>query len=410
MAHHHIVIVGGGFGGVTAALYLAKNKPKDTTVTLISDKPWLEYYGVLYRLINGGHPSEACIPLGLMLKKNNTNLIIDPVQSIDPIKKNVKGDKESYPYDTLILAPGSVSAYFSIPGMEEHSITMKNSRQAIGIRRRVEEQIRKLADADEARQRIIGRFAVVGAGPTGIEIAGEIVSLATKLLAEQGLPASLVTVDLIEAMDRLLPNAEEEMSSRIHARLRDMGVNVHLNTAVARAEKGLIKLKNGKRIEADTLLWTAGVKAHPLPGSIPGIELDRRGRVVVDTHLRAKGLPDIFVLGDCAATPFSGTAQTAVGDGVFVARVITAALTRAPLPVYAPTAPAYAIPAGPRWAAVAFGPLRVYGLAGYLMRRAADLHVYSLILPWYLVPAAFLGMINLERHGITPADTGAAPR
>lgn len=407
---HHIVIVGGGFGGVTAALHLAKAGLSDATITLISDRPWLEYYGVLYRMIGGGRLSEACIPLGLMLN-NKVRIVTDTVQRIDPEGKTVTGEKGSYAYDTLMLAPGSVPAYFSIPGMEEHSITMKNIAQALGIRRRVEEQVTAMVGADEARQRLLGRFVIVGGGPTGIEIAGEIIPLAKKLLAERSLPESLVTVDLIEAMDRLLPMAEESASARLLAHLQEIGVTVHLKTAVASAEAGAITLKNGDRMEAGTLVWTAGVKAHPLLGTIPGLELDRRGRAVVDEQLRAKGHSDIMMLGDCAATPFAGTAQTAVGDGEFAAHIVSAALTKKSLPVYKPAIPAYAIPAGPYWAAVKFGPLRVYGLLGYVMRRAADLHVYMLILPWHLVPAAFFGLINLKKNNIDPATvTGEATR
>jgi NADH dehydrogenase len=267
----------------------------------------------------------------------------------------------------------------------------------------VEEQITAMAGADEERQRLLGRFVVVGGGPTGIEIAGEIIPLAKKLLAAHGLPESLVTVDLIEAMDRLLPMMEERTSARLLARLREIGVTAHLKTAVASAKAGAITLKGGEKLEAGTLIWTAGVKAHPLLGTISGLELDRRGRAVVDEQLRAKGHRDIMVLGDCAATPFAGTAQTAVGDGGFAARVVSAALTNKPLPVYKPVTPAYAIPAGPFWAAVKFGPIRTYGIPGYAMRRAADLHVYQLILPFWAIIPAFFGLIDLRKYNIDPA-------
>lgn len=406
---HRIVIVGGGFGGVTAALKLAAITVPGATVTLVTDKPWLECYGILYRLIAGRRLSEVCIPLRLIIGKRPIDIVIDAVERVDAEAKSVKGKNGSYDYDTLVLAPGSVSAYFNIPGAEESSMTMMRAAQALAVRRRIEECVAAIAEeTDDRRRALLGRFVVVGSGPTGIEIASEIPPVARKLLAQRGLPASIVTVELIEAMDRLLPMAEEAASARILDRMREMGVHVHLKAAVAVADAQGVTLKDGKRIETRTLFWTAGVKAHPLLATIAGVELDRRGRAVVDERLRIKDQPNIFVLGDCAATPFSGTAQTAVHDGAFAARVIAASLRGEEPPVYQAKEPAYAIPAGPWWAAVKFGPLRVYGILGYIMRRAADVRVYGLVMPWRFVPSAFFGRIDLEKHGVDPtAVTGA---
>lgn len=367
---HRVVIVGGGFGGVTSALHLSKKHLKDTDITLISDKPHLEYYGVLWRLIGGAKLGEACIPLKLMLGSTVT-INVDAITSINAKSKKVNGVKATYDYDTLILAPGSVSAYFNIPGMEEHSITMKSTAEALKIRSIIQ------------KQKTAGPYVIVGAGPTGIEIAGEIMRLEPK-----------ADVHLIEAMDRVLPTIEPKASAKVLKRLQDLNIHVHLNTAVASADSKGITFKDGTTMNATTLMWTAGVKAHPLISSIPGLELDRRGRAMVDAQLRAKGQPDIFILGDCAVTQFSGMAQTAYEDGKHVANVIQAERSGGEAPAYKPVPPAYAIPAGPLWAAVKFGPLRVYGLLGYFMRRAADLHVYSLILPWHKVPAAFFGRIR----------------
>lgn len=375
---HRILIVGGGFGGVTAALKLHKHHHADTEVTLVTSKPWLEYYGVLYRLIGGAHASQACLPLEIVLGHTRTKVVIDSIGTIDPSAKTAKGAHAVYEYDTLLLAPGSTPAYFNIPGMEEHSITMKHMDDA--------RHIRSIILAQKATQ----PYVIVGGGPTGIEIAGEIMNLA---------PGA--TVHLIEAMDRILPVLEPSASAHVLRRLTDLGVHVHLNTAVAAADATRITLKDGTTMDAPVLIWTAGVRAHPMLETIPGLELDKRKRVVVDEQLRAKGQQSIFVLGDCASTPFAGMAQTAVEDGNHAAHVIAAMLSNKPLPVYKPIAPAYAIPAGNHWSAVKFGVLRVYGLLGHALRRAADLHVYMLVLPWRYVLPAFRGTIKLERYGIT---------
>jgi NADH:ubiquinone reductase (H+-translocating) len=374
-----IVIVGGGFGGVTAALHLAKAGLKNTTITLISDRPWLEYYGVLYRIIGGADMSEACLPLNMIVGKLPIQIVIDSVKSIDAKKKNVEGKSKTYAYDTLILAPGSVASYFGIPGMEEHSITLRHAADALDLRTMI---LKNMKSAQ--------RWIVVGGGPTGIEIAGEI----------RHLSHGKIGVDMIEATDRLLPFAEPKASAKVLQRVKRLGVNVLLNTAVAKAVRQSVTLKDGTTMKGSVIVWTAGVKAHPMIAAIKGLEVDKRGRAVVDAQLRSATHPDIIVLGDCASTPYAGMAQTAVDDGVFIAKVLKAEQLNSPVPAYNPRPPAYAIPAGPYWAAVKYGPLRVYGFFGYMMRRAADIHVYMLILRWRHVPAAYLGRINLKRYGI----------
>ncbi len=376
-----IVIVGGGFGGVTAALHSAKARLEDTSITLISDKTWLEYYGVLYRIMAGAHLSEACIPLKLIVGHLPIKIVTDSVKSINAAKKIVEGQSKTYAYDTLILAPGSVPSYFGIEGMDKHSMTLKHTGDALDLRE-------KILRGKGSKQ----RWIVIGGGATGIEVAGEI----------RHLSKGAIDVDMIEAMDRLLPFAEPTASEKILKRLQKLGVNVHLNTSVAKAGKGSVTLKDGTTMKGSVIVWTAGVKAHPLIAAIKGLEVDKRGRAVVDAHLRSKTHPDIFVLGDCASTPYAGMAQTAVDDGVFVAHVLKAQQSNSPAPTYKPRPPAYAIPAGPLWAAVKYGPLHVYGILGYMMRRAADIHVYMLILPWRYVPAAYFGRINLKRYGVKP--------
>jgi NADH:ubiquinone reductase (H+-translocating) len=391
---HRIVIVGGGFGGVTAAKELAKKQLDDCDITLISDKSHLEYYGVLYRLIRGESPDEACLPLDIILPRS-IRRAVDSARDIDPVKKTVNGLRRTFTYDTLILAPGSVPSYFGIEGMDHHSITMKSASDAVAIRRRVIRQIRSMArETDPVRRRALGRFIVIGGGPTGIEASGEILPLARKTAHRLGMSCRGISVTLLEAADRLLPSAEPHTSQKILERLHALGIAVRLRCAVSSADVAGVTLKDGQRLEAATILWTAGVKAHPLLETVEDLALDKRGRAVVDTLLRVPNHPDIFIVGDCAATPFSGMAQTAVEDGHFVSEVIAAMHRKKPMPVYKPKAPAYAIPAGTAWSAVKFGPLRVFGMAGAVMRRAADIHVYMLILPWRRIPAAFLGRSN----------------
>lgn len=397
---HRILIVGGGFGGVAAARGLMKRQLRDVEITMLTPHPWIEYYGVLYRLIGGGRLSQACIPLAMILPAS-VNVVIDYAESIDAIGKIVKGKNGAYQYDSLILSPGSEPAYFGIPGMDEHSFSMTNVHQTLRLGDDVRRDVAALRTAKGDEREGLGRFVVIGAGPTGIEISGELMPYARALAREHGVDPSLIEVDLIEAADRLLPHVEQAASARVLKRLRSIGVNVMLNTPVASASEGSIQLKNGTVIRSSSIVWTAGAKANGLLATVAGMELDKRGRAAVDNHLQAKNVQGIYVLGDCAATPYSGMAQTAFADGVFVADVIASSLTSKPLPLYAPTEPAYAIPAGPRWAEVKFLFIHASGFFGYVLRRLADIHVYMLILPWRHIPAAFFGIIPLKKYDIS---------
>ena len=395
---HRILIVGGGFGGVTAAQHLAKKNLPDVSITLLTDKPWLEYHSILYRVIAGGHPSESCIPLALVVPSSVT-IVRGNMAQTDTVQKTVTTkDSQTLPYDTLILAPGSEPSYFNIPGMQEHSITMKSVEDALALRQHVDDCVTAMVQADASGRAMLGHFVVIGAGPTGIEIAGDIIGSARALARSKGLDPSLIQVDLIEAADRVLPATEPVTSKKVEKRLRAMGVNVLLNTAVSSAEETVVHLKEGQAIETKSIIWTAGVKASTSLSSVTGLTLDKRGRATVDAQLQT--MPNVFVLGDCAATPYAGMAQTAIEDGVFAAGVIEAELTGTSLPAYNPTQPAYAIPVGPHWAAVRYKGLHLYGFAGYIMRRAADMESYLLLLPFTRSIQAFFGKIPLKSYGI----------
>jgi NADH dehydrogenase len=399
---HRVLIVGGGFAGVCAARALAKKKLPDVRITLLTDRPWLEYYGVLYRVIRDGPLAQACMPLKMLLQEE-IEVVIDRAVSVDASAKTVAGaGGGTHAYDTLVLAPGSEPAYFGIPGMKEHAWPMMSAHHALRVKDAIPERIAAMkAAGTEGERRRLGRFVVIGAGATGVETSPDLLLEAREQAAKAGLDPSLVRVDLIEAADRVLPLVEPKASAKTLARLRKLGVDVHLNTAVASAAEGSITLKDGTVIDAATILWTAGLKASSLLETVAGMERDKRGRAVVDGRLRAKGIADVFVTGDCASTKFAGMAQTAIDDGVFVANVFAAERTGRSVPAYDPAPPAYAIPAGPWWAAVKYLFVRAYGYPGYVLRRLADIHVYMLVMPWRYVFWSYTGTTPMKKYGVT---------
>lgn len=394
-----VLILGGGFAGVTAAMELAKKNLPDTQITLIGNKSWLEYHTIFYRLLGGRRPAEACLPLRIILPKS-VRIMTDKVAGVDPKDKVVAGSGgKAYDYDVLIVALGAQPAYFGIPGMQERSMTMKSAAEALEIREWIEKRIIAMKEGDQAHKRKMGHFAVIGAGPTGIEIASVGLTDAKKLARKHGIDASLLRFDLIEAADHLLPVLQPQISDAVTGKLKQMGVNVLTQKAVTSVDDAGLHFKDGKTMDPGTILWTAGVKPNDVLGTIPGIELDKRGRAVVDGQLRAKNLQDVFVIGDCASTQYTGMAQTALENGAFVAHAIATGSSK-PLPAYIPTEPAYAIPVGLHWGAVQFKGMRFYGLLGMMMRRAADLHAYMLLLPIWRVPLVFFGLTNLDAHAV----------
>lgn len=397
---HRVLIVGGGFGGLTAAASLAKARLPDTEIALITEHPWVTYYGALYRLLRGKPVAQVCIPLSLIAPRS-VRAVFDRAVSVDPAAKTVTGAAGTYGYDTLIVAAGSEPAFFNIEGMDEHALRMMTVHDAQEIRETVSLRIAAMKDAAPERRRILGRFAVIGGGATGVEVAGELLPFARSVAKRAGVDPTEVEVDLIEATDTLFPPGGPVTSRKVLARLRSRGINVRMSHAVASVHAEAVRFKDGTQLDAATVIWTAGAQASSFLGAIPGLQRDKRGRGVVDGGLSAAGVSDVYLLGDCASTPYAGMAQTAVADGAFVARVIVAKRTGGVAPTYAPSAPAYALPAGGYWAAVKVGPVRVYGFIGYVLRRLADIHVYMLILPWRYVLPAFFGIIPLKKHGIS---------
>ena len=384
---HRIVIVGGGFAGVRAATLLAKAKPANTTVTLISDRGHFEYYATLYRIVAGYAMEEVRVPLQPLFRDTCVALITDRITAVDPKAKTVKG-KKSYPYDTLVLALGSETTYFGIPGMES-AFGMKDIAQAQELRAHIRTTF-AAAKGTKAAQDAAGHIVIIGGGATGVELAGELSHYAPAVARDVGFDRTRIRITLLEALPRILPLVPEDMSAKTKRRLEALGVRVQLNCAVQRKEEGTVVLKDNK-IQSATVVWTAGVKANGLYAQIPGAETDKKGRVVVDEFLRAKNLPDIMVIGDGAATQYSGMAQTAVFDGTLAAHNILRLLRKQPLKANVPQKPAFAIPAGPHWAAVLYGPIKAYGILGWAMRRAADMRAFLTLMPLGQALKTFFG-------------------
>lgn len=367
-----VTIIGSGFAGVKAALELSKEK--DFSIHVITDKPDFQYYPSLYSSATGYSHLESWVSLGeIYAGRENIHVTIDPVVGIDAAHKKIIGvSGEVYGYKELIVAVGTVTTYFGIPGLDQYSYGIKSAEEI----RRLKERIFEDLAGDHKLDR---NYVVIGGGPTGVELAAALGTYLKQLCRYYHIRKDKVNVRIIEASDRLLPRSHPVVSKRVQKRLEQLGVEVQVSTRVEQATAESV-IAGGRPIASHTVIWTSGVMNNPLFAAHKDLfELSRNGRVVVDSHLQAA--PHIYVLGDNADTPYSGLAQTALHDAKFVAGNLRRKHAKKPLKTYKSVRPASSIPVGDGWAAFEFGPIRLYGKLGSVIRRAADFIGYSELLP-----------------------------
>ncbi|HEX7633273.1 MAG TPA: FAD-dependent oxidoreductase [Candidatus Saccharimonadales bacterium] len=385
MAHtEHVLIVGGGFGGVKAALELADDDR--FSVTLLTEDTDLRYYPTLYHTATGGKRANSSIPLETIFAGKNVTLAGGSAVTLDRKAKTITtADGQTLGYDTLILALGVVTNYFGIPGLPEYSYGIKTQSEVARFKKHLHDQL-----ASERQPDL--NYVIVGAGPTGIELAGALPGYLQHIMKLHGLPRRKIHIDLIEAAPRLLPRMPKETSRAVRRQLRRLGIKLYLGSVV-QAETADELTVSGRPIRSHTVIWTAGVTNHPFFAANKFV-LMSRGKVAVDVYLQAE--PDIFVLGDNANTPYSGLAQTALRDGTFVARNLRRRASGKNFKSYSAKQPVSVIPAGPRWAAVVWGPLKFAGWTGYALREAANLIGFHDLEPWKRASKQFLTEFSVD--------------
>lgn len=367
-------IVGGGFGGVKAALELAKDK--NNHITLITDKPNFQYYPALYGAATGRSHLESWVPLAKVFTgKKNVSVVIDSITEIHPADNRLVGASGVvYDYESCVLALGTVTTFFGIEGLDQYAFGIKSAGEIARLKHHIFSSLIEGENIDK-------RYVVVGAGPTGVELAAALGWYIRHVSRKLKIKNSNVHIDLVEASPRVLPRMSEQASARVAKRLKRLGVNILTDQRVESADANSVTV-NGAAMASHTVIWTSGVANHPFyKANSDHFTLAPNGRVEVDTQLSA-GYDNVYVIGDNAATPYTGLAQTALHDGIFVADVITKKATDQTPPSYKAVMPPVVVPVGSRWAIVEWRNLRVSGWIGALIRRAADFIGYSDILPF----------------------------
>jgi NADH dehydrogenase len=410
-AEHRVVIVGAGFGGLFAAKAL---RSAAASVTLINGTTYHLFEPLLYQVATGIlSEGEVAPPIREILRHRNLDVRLGWVTDVDVTGREVlvsapDGRERRVPYDSLIVAAGARNSYFGSDRFAEHAPSLKNIDDALEVRSRIFHafEMAELEEDAEAQRRWL-TFVIIGAGPTGVELAGQIAELAHRSLRGQYRRADLAEtrVVLLDAADRVLPAFDRPLSASALRQLTRMGVEVRLNTRVVDVDAGGVELEGGERIEAYTKIWAAGVAAPPLARRIAeatGAETDRAGRIRVRPDLTIPGHPEIFVVGDMAALDLPGVAQVAMQGGRYAARVVEGRLTGRPM-----ASPFRYFDKGNmatigRFSAVAnVGKLHFGGLLGWLMWLGV--HLFYLIgfknkvttlLHWVV---SFLGRDRSER-------------
>jgi len=335
---HDVVIAGGGFAGVNAARELEKILPKQSTrLILVNDVNFLLYTPLLPEAAAGTlEPRHVVTPIRDILKR--TFLRLGAISGHDPARRTVtltshEGDSEEIRYDQLLLATGSVSRSLPIPGLSENAIGFKSLADAIWLRNHVIETLEAAnATEDPAKREELLTYVFVGGGYSGLEALAELQDFAADAMKDYPRARlSGMRFMLVEAMDRVLPEIPGELADYCVRELRGRGIDIRLGTQLEEVADDHVQLSTGERIPTRTVVWTAGVVAHPSLRAM-GVELDEKGRVPVDDHLAVRGLTGVYAAGDCAAVPNPDgglcppTAQHAIRQARVAARNMAAGL------------------------------------------------------------------------------------
>jgi NADH dehydrogenase len=378
-----IVIIGAGFGGLTAAKGLAG---LDVDLTIIDQHNYHLFQPLLYQVATAAlSPADIAAPIrGILRYQKNATVLLRKVTGVDLGKRTVQLGDEAVPYDTLIVATGARHSYFGHNEWERVASGLKTIDDATAMRRSILLAFERAENtSDEAERRRLLTFVIIGGGPTGVELAGAIAELARAALARdfRRIDPKTARIILVEAGSRVLATFPEKLSAIAERSLRKLGVELYVGRPVTHIDADGAVVGN-ERIESRTLIWAAGVTASPAACWL-GAQCDRSGRVIVDLDLTVPSYPEVFVIGDTAhaegkAGPLPGVAPVAKQQGAYVAQVIAARISgREPPGPFRYRDYGNLATIGRREAVADLGWAQLWGRAGWLLWSIA--HIYFMI-------------------------------
>ena len=327
-ARHRVVVLGAGFGGLSAAVPLSRCP--DIDLTIIDSQNHHLFQPLLYQVATAAlSPADIASPVrDIIPARPHTHVMMGPVIGIDTQLRQVICDGQRIPYDELVIATGSQPSYFGNGGWEQFAPGLKTLHDALDLRGRILLAFEHACTADDAAERDeLLTFTLIGGGPTGVEMAGSIAELTREMLAlDHELSRAQPRIVLIEAGERVLAEFPEDLSDHAAASLKKLGVEVRTGTKVTSIENGVVHL-DGEAIASATIIWAAGTSATPVAEWL-GVKPGKGGRVEVAADLRIPGHQDIHVIGDAALVlnaegkPLPALAPVAKQQGEYAARAI----------------------------------------------------------------------------------------
>jgi NADH dehydrogenase len=415
----HVVIVGGGFGGLLAARGLGRAPVR---VTLIDRTNHHLFQPLLYQVAMAAlSPADIAVPIrGVVHRQRNTTVVLAEAVKVDLASRRLETSAGPVAYDYLVLAPGARTHYFGHDDWMTAAPGLKTIDDAIAIRRRV---LLALEEAEQstdpaARARLL-TFVVIGGGPTGVELAGALSELARYIVRRdfRSVRPDQLRVILLEGAPHILPAFRPEMRASALRQLEAIGVEVRAGTMVAGIDaRGVdcVAAAGPARIEAATILWAAGVRAAPIAATL-GIPLDRSGRVVVGPPMTLPGHDEVFVIGDLAACTDAagqavpGLAPAAMQAGRFAARAITAAVAGRPRPLFRYVDKGNLAAIGRKAAVAQFRRFGVSGVVAWILWMAVHIFFligfrnrYIVMLEWFWHYLTFERGARLITGGVQP--------
>jgi NADH dehydrogenase len=377
-----VVIIGAGFGGLSAAKRLAK---APFEVTLVDRHNYHLFQPLLYQVATAGlSPGDIASPIrGILRGQRNVNVLLAKVSGIDVVGKEVLAEGRRIPYDILIVATGAEHGYFG-HDWTSYAPGLKTIDDATYLRRRILlafERAESVTDPDERRRLL--NFVVIGGGPTGVEIAGAIAELAKRALASdfRAIDPRCARIILIEAAPRLLTPLDPSLSEAARRSLEHLGVEVRLSTSVTDCDCSSVSVGD-ERVDTRTIIWAAGVKASPAAEWL-AVAGDHAGRVKVNSDLSVPGHPDVFVIGDAATVagddgrPLAGIAPVAKQQGMYVADLLIARVAGRTLTPFRYRDFGSMATIGRKRAVAQIGGFKLTGFAAWVLWSLA--HIYFLI-------------------------------
>lgn len=324
-----LIIVGGGFGGLTLAQEL---KSKDLDILLIDKTNHHLFQPLLYQVAMAGlAPSDIASPLRSILRDHkNVEVRLGEVTDVNLVEKSITVDSLKINYDYLVLAPGMTNNYHQNPAWEEFTYGLKTLEDAVKLRNHILTCFEKAEkEPDPIKRSKLMRFVICGGGPTGVEISGAIQELCRFALAEdfKNINLNQSQVLLIERGPRVLASFSEKLSESSRIQMQDLGVQILFQQQITKINEVGVHLADGSVLSSSTVIWAAGVKTVPLISSLP-VEKDRGGRVKVLDNCSIPGYPDVYVIGDAALVldkenkPLPGVSPVAIQQAKFVAKEI----------------------------------------------------------------------------------------